>query len=244
MRALHPAELLRVWDEGDARHDIDRALVLLRFGLPERDYPWLASLPVGRRDAFLLHLRRATFGSRIVFVVLCPRCGEKLEDEASVDELLLSDPWSQQPDVFRTTSGDWELTYRLVDSRDLAAVAPLGDGGAGRALAKRCLLSARREGREVDSDELDASAWQALAAGVAKDDPQSEIEFTMNCPACRHAWPLTFDIATLFWHEVVNRAKLVLRDVAALAARYGWSEDEILTMSAARRAFYLEQVRE
>ena len=244
MRALSSAEVLKVWDEGDARHDVDRALVLLRFGLPERDPAWLSRLPIGRRDGFLLHLRRATFGGRIVFVVLCPHCGEKLEDEASVDELLLSDPYIDPPESFRTTNGAWELTYRLVDSRDLAEVAELEDGAAARSLARRCLLSARRAGEEVGGDQLDEAALVALAASVAEADPQSEIEFGMNCPACRHAWPLTLDIAGLFWNEVVNRAKLVLRDVAALAARYGWSEHEILSMSPSRRAFYLEQVRE
>ena len=244
MRGLCQADLLQIWSEGDERHDLDRALVLLRWGMPDRDYDWLSRLSIGRRDAFLLQLRRATFGHRIVFIVLCPRCGEKLEDEASADELLLADPWREPSERFATSAGLWQLSYRLVDSRDLAHVAGLSDEVAARAVARRCLLSAEREGTAVSPDELDDEALAALASGVAKDDPQSEIEFGMNCPACRHSWPVTFDIAGLFWHEVVNRAKLVLRDVGALAARYGWSERDILAMSPARRAFYLEQARE
>jgi hypothetical protein len=242
MRGFRQSELLRIWDEGEDRHDIDRALVLLHEGLPDRDWAWLAGLSIGRRDGFLLQLRRATFGRRIVFAVLCPRCGEKLEDEASVDELLLVDPWVEPPDRFHTTAGPWEIAYRLVTSRDLAEVAGMPEALAARALARRCLLSARRDGEEVPFDQLEEAGLAALSAGVAKDDPQAELEFGMRCPACRHQWPVTFDIAVLFWHEVVNRAKLVLRDVDALASRYGWSERDILEMSAGRRAFYLEKL--
>lgn len=243
MRGLRSADLLRAWNQGDERHELDRALVLLRLGLPERDYAWLSSLSIGRRDALLLQLRGATFGRRIVFVVLCPRCGEKLEDETSVDEVSLSDPWLTPPEEFHASAGRWDLTFRLVDSRDLAAVAPLSDEAAPRALAERCVLSARLDGREVSAGALDADALAALSSGVAEHDPQSELEFGMNCPACRHAWPVTFDIATLFWQEVVNRAKLVLADVAELAARYGWSEEQVLALSPARRAFYLEHAK-
>lgn len=244
MRSLRQADLPRVWDEGDERHDLDRALVLLHHGLPDWSYAALAALSVGRRDAFLLQLRRATFGRRITFAVLCPRCGEKLEDDASVDELLLIDPLIEPSKRFTARDGAWELEHRLIDSRDLAEVVGLPDATAVRALARRCLLSARRDGHDVGFDELDDAAVGALAASLATHDPQAELEFGMSCPACRHQWAVTFDIAVFLWQEVVSRAKLILRDIHELALRYGWSERDILELSPARRAFYLEKLGE
>ena len=244
MRGLRQADFPRVWDECDERHDIDRALVLLRHGLPEWSWAALAGLSIGRRDAFLLQLRKATFGGRIQFAVLCPRCGEKLEDEAKVEELLLIDPSTEPPERFRRSADGWELEYRLLTSHDLAKVVSLPDPAAARELARRCLLSARRGGQEIAFEALDATALAALAAGVAADDPQAELEFGMLCPACRHQWAVTFDIAVFLWQEVVARAKLILRDVHELALRYGWSEREILELSPARRAYYLEKLGE
>ncbi|WP_437972158.1 hypothetical protein WMF04_23950 [Sorangium sp. So ce260] len=244
MRCLRQADFPKIWDEGDERHDIDRALVLLHHGLPDWSYASLASLSIGRRDAFLLQLRRATFGRRINFAVLCPRCGERLEDEADTGNLLLVDPWVAPPERFTVRTPDWELEHRLVDSRDLAEVVGMPEPMAARGLARRCLLSARRGGQEVSFDELDQTALAALAAGVAEHDPQAELEFGMRCPACRNEWPVTFDIAVFFWNEVVARAKLVLRDVHELALRYGWSEREVMELAPARRAFYLEKLGE
>jgi pimeloyl-ACP methyl ester carboxylesterase len=245
MRGLRQADFPTVWDEGDERHSIDRALVLLHHGLPDRSYAWLAGLSIGRRDAYLLQLRRATFGKRIRFAVLCPHCGERLEDEASVDELLLIDPDLTPPDRFRKAlPSGWELEYRALDSRDLAEAASLPDALAARTLARRAFLLARKDGQEVGFDALDQEALAELAKGVAENDPQAELVFEMQCPACRHQWPVTFDIAVFLWQEVIARAKLLLRDVHELALRYGWSERDILELAPARRAFYMEKLGE
>ena len=105
MRRLQQADFPRIWDEGDERHDLDRALVLLHHALPDWSYAELARLPIGRRDGLLLELRAATFGPRLTFVVACPRCGERLEDYADTHELLLADPRVPHPERLRTEVG-------------------------------------------------------------------------------------------------------------------------------------------
>ena len=74
-------------------------------------------------------------------------------------------------------------------------------------------------------------------------DPQADVQLALACPGCRHEWSAPFDIATFFWSELKARAEMLLREVHELAAAYGWSENEILGLSAARRAAYLEIVR-
>src|SRR4051794_36802600 len=75
MHVPSAAELLDVWERGLGRPPLDRTLALLSAACdesPERVAAWT----IGRRDARLVSLRGALFGSRIEGVVACPACGE------------------------------------------------------------------------------------------------------------------------------------------------------------------------
>jgi hypothetical protein len=54
--------------------------------------------------------------------------------------------------------------------------------------------------------------------------------------------PAPFDIVSHLWTELDAWARRMLREVHALAATYGWSEAEILRMSATRRRAYLDLI--
>ncbi|KFG69600.1 hypothetical protein, partial [Microvirga sp. BSC39] len=56
-------------------------------------------------------------------------------------------------------------------------------------------------------------------------------------------WTAGFDIGAHFWTEVEADARRLLSEVAALAERFGWSEEALLTMPASRRRAYLELAR-
>ena len=75
---------------------------------------------------------------------------------------------------------------------------------------------------------------------MARRDPQAEVLLDLDCPACNHRWQILFDIASFFYAEVSAYAKRLLREVHTLARRYGWREADILSMSTARRQFYIE----
>src|SRR4051794_33042905 len=46
-------------------------------------------LVLGDREALLLHLRAAAFGERVACVLDCPGCGERMDLELSVPDLLV-----------------------------------------------------------------------------------------------------------------------------------------------------------
>jgi hypothetical protein len=50
------------------------------------------------------------------------------------------------------------------------------------------------------------------------------------------------DAGVLLWDEIDARARALLAEVHTLASAYGWSEGEILSLGAARRASYLAMV--
>ena len=77
---------------------------------------------------------------------------------------------------------------------------------------------------------------------MAECDPQAEVLIDMECPDCGHRWQMLFDIAAFLWTEIAVAAKRLLREVHTLARAYGWREADILSLSAARRQFYIEMV--
>ena len=189
----------------------------------------LADWPLGRRNQALAQVRCSCFGPQLEGWTACPRCHEKLE--VQMDALALGSPVAQAP-VTITHDGQ---SFRLPTSRDLALAALEADlrAAAGR-LMDACHLgeNAPRRWSEREIEEV--------GERIAMADPMAEISLVLDCPACGNHWNESLDIASFLWTEVASRAKRLLREVHAIASAYGWTEREILSLSDARRAMYLE----
>ena len=137
----------------------------------------------------------------------------------------------------------FNLRFRLLNSLDLAAVVNCKDITIARSLlVQRCVLQASRDGIVTSPKELPEEIINKLVARLAECDLQSEVLLNLVCPACAHNWQMIFDIVSFFWTEISTQAKRLLREVHTLALDYGWCEADILSMSTARRQFYLEMV--
>lgn len=239
MRPLSAYDLLRVWEAGEDRHPLDRALILLAAVYPELTWEELAELSVGQRDARLLTLRERAFGPTLSGFAECSNCAESLEFDVSVADLRVdAEP---EEEVGELVTDGLALRFRPPNSRDLAAVVGCGNRDTARSLlVQRCVLRVTRDGVPVDHSELSAEAITTLAERMAEYDPQAEVLLALRCPTCEHAWQALFDIVTFFWAELTAEAKRLLREVHTLARAYGWRESDILGMSARRRRFYLE----
>ncbi|HEX6711212.1 MAG TPA: hypothetical protein VF068_12850 [Rubrobacter sp.] len=240
MRALSDHEVLRVWESGTGEHPIDRALTVLSAALPEVGRSELAAMSVGRREGHLMDVREANFGSRVSGVAECPGCGELLQWDLYLDDIRGA---SNSPDERsnRMLMDGHELKYRLPDSTDLAAVALGGDVAHGHdILLRRCVLEASKEGVRVEVSSLPENVISGLAAEMEARDPQAETLLDFECPECGLRWQALFEVMTFLWTELQARARDLLNDVHDLARAYGWSEKDILGMSAVRRRYYLE----
>ena len=240
MRALSDHEVLRVWESGLDEHPIDRALTVLAAALPEVDHNELAAMSVGRRDGHLMDLREANFGPRVSGVAECPQCGEFLQWDLDLEDVR-SGRGDHEEGTNRLVMDGHELLYRLPDSTDLAAVALGSDVAHGRdTLLHRCVLEARKEGVQVEIGSLPDVVVSGLAAEMEARDPRAETLLDFECPECGLRWQALFDVLTFLWTELQVRARNLLNDVHDLARAYGWSEKDILGMSAVRRRYYLE----
>lgn len=242
MRPLSAHDLLEVWEAGEPRHPLDRALTILAAACPELSWDELAALSVGQRDARLLAVCEQTSGPRLEGFVECPRCAEDLEFGVAVADLRAPDPGTSE-EAWELSVGDLSLRFRLPNSRDLGAAAGCADPVAARGLlARRCVLQASRDGLPVAPDELPAGAVSTLGERMVEHDPQAEVLLDLRCPACEHRWEALFDVASFLWEELATQAERLMREVHALAVAYGWSETEILDLNVRRRRSYLEMV--
>ena len=199
---------------------------------------------LGRRDAALLRLYRDIRGPVVEALATCPACEETLEVSLPVAHLLVGYA-ADRPDatadpVAEITVGSKALRVRCPTPADLDAIAGLPDQQtAAVALLQRCV---ERVGSPdpATSTVLDAAERQAVSAALESLDPLQDIRIDIACGQCGEGWSAFLDVPPLAWEQVNNRARRLLREVDALAARYGWSESAILALSESRRAAYLD----
>lgn len=243
MRTLSAQEILYIWERGSGQHPIDRAMTVLAIAFPELSPDELLTLSVGRRDAHLLAIRERAYGSQLPCYAECPQCKERLEFVLDVADLRV-----MHDDVLATQTQQmicdgYELRYRLPNTTDLAAIACYASVALARdTLVQRCVQQISQGGTDVAPESLPEAVIALLAAHMLEQDPQAEILLDMQCPGCEHRWSVIFDIVLNFWAELCGHAKRLMREVHTLAQAYGWSEADIVAMSAARRQFYIDMV--
>jgi hypothetical protein len=224
---LSDRDVLAAWETGRGATPVERAVAVAAAAAPatERVEEWT----IGRRDGLLLDVHAAVFGDAIELVTDCPACGEALELS-----LAAADVRVEVGDAGAEHSLPVGIRFRLPTSADLLAVAAVPDVGAARAaLAERCVAA---------GGPLAESTIVALAERIAELDPQADIDLSLRCGECGERWTAPFDVADHVWRRLDARARALVAEVAALAAAFGWNEDEILGLSGERRRLYLDLV--
>jgi hypothetical protein len=242
MRTFSSLDLLNAWEHGLGRSTAERAVTLLSMTLGSEDSSLdLGRLPLGQRDARLFDLRESAFGSQMEAVASCPQCRVEQEFHVHTSELR---PPSPATEVLALASGDYQVEFRLPDSIDIceAALEASSESEIELRLLQRCLTSATARERPVSAADLPSSVIREISERMSQADPHAEIDLSLQCPACSHRWQERFDIASFLWSEVHAWAERTLSDVHQLAAAYGWSEKEILSLSSRRRSVYLELI--
>jgi hypothetical protein len=240
MRPLSASDILKVWEQGDERSAIDRALTMLATACPEHARAELAALSIVQRDAWLCELRELTLGSRLEGFTVCGQCQERLVFTLDMASLRSHSSAPSADEEFEFEMDGRAFRFRLPNSRDLAAVAVFEDVAvARRLLAERCVLQTSRNGV---GPTLSEEIITRLADRIGECAPDAETPLDFVCPSCGHHWPAFFDIAAFFWAEIAALARRLLREVHLLATAYGWREAAILAMSARRRQAYLELI--
>ena len=228
MRIPNDAALLEIWEQGQGRSGIARMKLLLAVALPEMDEPGRSELRVSAADVALLELRRAMFGTKLPAETACRHCTELLEFELDAGALIDGCLPSLRDNGFGAEAVD----FREPTVADLAAVAGISHlDTAMRRLAGLCRLD---HGDAALPSEAEIAQIDALHEHAA-------VRLRLDCAACGETWHEDFDIAAYLWEEIGQRAQARLDEIHVLATSYGWSEPQILALSDARRAAYLQR---
>lgn len=242
MRGLLEQDILNIWEMGLRQHPVERAITMQALAGIQYSYNDVLATSVGQRDAFLLALREATFGSQFAGFAQCARCQERLEFTFEAGDVRAA-PLEAVQQLQPLRIEDYEVHLRLPTSADMLAAARCPDVAAARnLLISRCVPQAFLHGEEIAAELLPESVLDGAGAQIIERDPQIEVDIVLRCPACGEQWAATFDIVAFLWSEILTHAKRLLRDVHTLALAYCWHESDILAMSAVRRQFYLEMV--
>jgi hypothetical protein len=233
MRTASEHDLLDLWERGQSRHPIDRALLLSAWARPEIAPEELARLPLGVVNAGLLRMRRALFGPQIDATVACEQCGEVLAIRLDIAQLLEAASDAAQCGEVESDG----FRFRLPDSRDLAAISVEQTvEAAADHLLERCCLA--RPAKAVALSDIRETAERLLEAT----DPLADLRLGVVCEACGHDWPASLHPPTLLWDDIRAFAHGLLGQVHALARAYGWTEADVLALTPQRRALYLRLV--
>ncbi len=234
MHDVSPAALLEAWEHARRRSSLDQGNLFIGLAWPELGPADLEAMPLGRREALLLALRRRLFGPRLDGLTTCPACQTAVEfslelpDSEVMHELPVAVP-------ITVTVGEYALAARLPSAADLRRAAaeerPPWLYGVSRA---------ERAGQPVDPAALPAAVAAEVETVLRQADPLALIEVDLTCPACGRRWLAPLDTAAYLFHELEAWAHETLWVVHRLASAYHWSEAEILSLSPWRRQYYLE----
>jgi hypothetical protein len=229
VRRFSQADFLWLWEAGHSLHALDRAVLAIQAGFPEIQDS-VADWPMGRRNRALIELYCAGFGPALRGWTACIQCGRQLEFQMDGDRLTEGESAALEERIALGKS-----SYRLPTSRDLAEVTAEQDAfRAARMLVERCRIAGDAE---LNEEEL-----EVVGELMAAKDPLAEITLRFDCPACEATFEEVLELTTFLWAEIEVGAKRLLTAVHRLASAYGWSEAEILSLSAARREVYLAMV--
>jgi len=198
-----------------------------------------ATLTVTDFEALLLELRRSVFGDVIAARGRCPEpeCATPIDLSFHISDYLRSHG-ARKPDNVETLESepnwfqlrDSGVQFRLVTVGDLAAAAATAHPE--KELARRTIRS-RSPSAVKHGNRREERAMESLA-------PPLSGEIQGQCPECGASVRFWFDVQSYVQRELRYDAEFLYEDVHQLAARYHWSEEEILSLPRQRRVQYVE----
>ena len=163
------------------------------------------------RDTLLAALHRQCWGDRVVSTLTCGACASRFDLFFQLAELQRH-LWSSAAD---------QASFKVPCAEDEIAAAGHGPRQGALRLAENC--GACAEDVERASDVLTTAA------------PIVDLDLSAQCPECGHEQRAHFDLQSFVLQRLLNERATLLTEVHQLAAAYGWSLSEILSLARSTR---------
>lgn len=190
---------------------------------------------IGRRIAALAQIVAMTeHSASLAMTVTCdrPECGAPLEIAIPLEAIRSS---GRPPE---------RLPVRLANGHEVIVRPPIGaDQRAWRQRhygSREEAVAAMLESLLIEGDVSGAEPHdiEAIADALAERDPLVAFTISYDCPSCGVSSDTAIDLEQLAVRRLIAFQRGLLKDVHALATRYGWTESEVLAIPAKRRARY------
>jgi hypothetical protein len=184
-------------------------------------------LTASDRDRLLASVYLAEYGARIDCVLHCAACGAPFDIDFRLPDLMaqLGIDLQARPvphdDLVRTADG---RRLRLPRGRDEIALLGLPPEAGATALLARCLV----QGTAEPSDPEVLAALEQAA-------PILDVDLDATCPECNAAAQARFDLQHYLLATITQESPARLAEIHLLAATYGWSLHDILSLRRRRR---------
>ena len=211
----------------------------------DRNLLW--TLPVSTRIECLLRLITlgGAFDAALPFRCLNQACGETVEAEVSLDDLLGSQ--SEMTDFIAVDCGEQTLTLRRPSGLDqhVWANREFESESAAVELMVQTLL-VRREDAAVEKNifPLNADTLSTIDRAMQESDSLVSFSFEIVCPYCERESEFELDLQALALERLQQSQRRLLAIVHRLARHYHWSEQQIFAVPQWRRNHYLKLLEE
>jgi hypothetical protein len=229
-----PGETLALWEALASTTPVARgAAVLVALGAAD-GLADAVRMPLASAARAALGELRARAGPEVQTVVACPDCRAVLDVVLAPGELLTASPDPGADDATVDVEG---VVVRGPTTEDL--LVALSSALPSATLRQRCVTWPAG----VDPLDLPPEVHARVDAAAEELTGASALRVRLGCPECGRDVTAEVDPVALLADRVSDEVRDLLGDVAELAAAFGWSEDEVLALSVARRRAYLDLAR-
>jgi hypothetical protein len=199
----------------------------------------LWSLTLAERIGALVHIVVQTEGGDSIALMLrCPHCAEALEFAVPGAVLLEEAQRSRaEPDIEVALDASRSLRLRRptgADQRAWRAAAYRSEEEAAEAILRSLVVSAGAARAALFAGDL-----QHVSDAMEAFDPLASFQVTTICPSCAAEATVPVDLEAILLMRLRAHQNQLLAQVHRLAAAYGWTEEQVLTIPAHRREQYL-----
>jgi len=191
-------------------------------------------LEVGNRIECLVALAALDGAGNICFEFVCPRpsCREPIDLDLTLEEFLAG--INSSPSPFAVDLGDRRIWVRRptgTDQISWLSACFVDPESAIRSIARSLVVDG--------IGELTAEWLRRIEERLEQEDPLVQFHLDARCPGCEQVSAYDIDIVEFAFGRLKQAQTRLIESVGRLAAHYHWTESEILSIPAWRRAQYL-----
>jgi hypothetical protein len=208
---------------------------------PEKAFFW--DLTIGKRIECVLAIVMSGRASKLPIHLRClnQTCQEPMEIEFSLEEMAALQHRSDDADPFAIQIDSRNLQFRKPTGGDqlewLEGSFPDEDAAIKRMIQT---LLCNDEEAGFDHEFLIPDEWvKTIDEAMTEVDPLVNFSLTIHCPHCDEDGLYFINLEESLLHELHKAQKNLIETIHRLAARYHWSEQQILSIPPWRRFHYL-----